>query len=337
MQTFAQSRTSTAGPNGHPRIRVIDSHTGGEPTRIVVEGAPDLGPGDMHARRDVLRERFDWLRTSLVTEPRGAEWMVGAVLQPPVDPACAAGVIFFNNVGYLGMCGHGLIGTMATLRFLGRVEPGLVHIETPVGIVAATLANDGTVSVDNVPSRRTRHKVVVDVAGYGPMTGDVAWGGNWFFLAHVDEAWMHAPLERLAALTNDVRQALAAAGVTGDDGTEIDHVELFGEPSSPGKANSRSYVMCPGGHYDRSPCGTGTSAKLACLAADGVLAPGAEWRQESIIGSVFRGSYRPTEQPGVILPTISGQAFVTGDVTLVIDPQDPFGVGIPSMPGAQAT
>jgi 4-hydroxyproline epimerase len=337
MQTFAEFRTSTPASSGQPPIRVIDSHTGGEPTRIVVAGAIDLGSGDMHARRDVLRERYDWLRTSLVTEPRGAEWMVGAVLQPPVDPACAAGVIFFNNAGYLGMCGHGLIGTMATLRYLGRLEPGRVHIETPVGIVAATLGGDGSVSFDNVPSRRTRHKVVVDVPGYGPLTGDVAYGGNWFFLAHVDESWMHAPLERLAALTNDVRQALTDAGISGDHGAEIDHVELFGEPSSPAKAHSRSYVMCPGGHYDRSPCGTGTSAKLACLAADGVLAPGAEWRQESIIGSVFRGSYRPADQAGVIIPTISGQAFVTGDLTLVIDPQDPFGVGIPSMPGGRTT
>jgi 4-hydroxyproline epimerase len=315
---------------GSQRIRVIDSHTGGEPTRVVVEGGPDLGHGDMRERRDMLRARYDWLRTALVTEPRGAEWMVGALLQPPTDPACVAGVIFFNNVGYLGMCGHGLIGVLATLSYLGRVTPGVVRLETPVGVVAARLEADGSVAFDNVPSFRAQKDVSVVVPGFGAMTGDVAWGGNWFFLAHVDETCMLSTLEELTDLTLRVRQALADQGVAGSDGAEIDHVELFGEPSSPEKADSRSFVMCPGGHYDRSPCGTGTSAKLACLAADGKLAPGAEWRQESIIGSVFRGTYRTTEQAGVVVPTISGQAHVNADLTMVIDPRDPFALGIPA-------
>lgn len=320
-----------------PRIRVIDSHTGGEPTRVVVDGALDLGRGDMSARRDVLRERFDWLRTALVTEPRGAEWMVGAMLAAPEDPTCAAGVIFFNNVGYLGMCGHGLIGVLATLSYLGRVSPGVVRIETPVGVVAARLDANGAVSFDNVASFRAQKDVTVRVPGVGTVTGDVAWGGNWFFLVHADESWMQSSLEQLTDDTLRIRQALADQGVVGSDGGEIDHVELFGPPSSPGKADSRSFVMCPGGHYDRSPCGTGTSAKLACLAADGKLAPGAAWRQESIIGSVFRGQYRPSEQTGVIIPTISGQAFVTADLTLVIDPHDPFAAGIPAKASAYAT
>jgi 4-hydroxyproline epimerase len=320
-----------------PRIRVIDSHTGGEPTRVVVDGGPDLGRGDMRTRRDVLRERFDWLRTALVTEPRGAGWMVGALLAESEDPTCTAGVVFFNNVGYLGMCGHGLIGVLATLNYLGRVAPSVVRIETPVGIVDARLDSDGSVSFDNVASFCAQKDVTVRVAGIGPVTGDVAWGGNWFFLAHADESWMQSSLEQLTDYTLRIRQALADQGVVGSDGGEIDHVELFGRPSSADKADSRNFVMCPGGHHDRSPCGTGTSAKLACLAADGKLAPGATWRQESIIGSVFRGQYRPTEEAGVIIPTISGQAYVNADLTLVIDPNDPFAAGIPAKASAHAS
>ncbi len=337
MQRFEKIARSRQRQGEGRRIRVIDSHTGGEPTRIVVEGAPDLSVADMRLRRDLLREEFDWLRTALVTEPRGAEWMVGAVLQEPVDPACAAGVIFFNNVGYLGMCGHGLIGTVATLSYLDRIEPGVIKIETPVGVVAARLYDDGAVSFENVASYRSMKNIAVDVGGYGPMSGDVAWGGNWFFLAHVDESWMRSSLERLTALACRVRQSLADGGVTADNGAEIDHIELFGRPSDLAKADSRSFVLCPGGHYDRSPCGTGTSAKLACLASDGLLAPGAEWRQESMIGSVFRGQYRPTERDGVIIPTISGRAYVTADVMMVIDPNDPFGRGIPNESGARAS
>jgi 4-hydroxyproline epimerase len=322
---------------GSQRIRVIDSHTGGEPTRVVVDGGPDLGRGDLGQRRDVFREQFDGLRTALVTEPRGAEWMVGAMLLPPTDPTCTAGVIFFNNVGYLGMCGHGLIGVLATLNYLGRVTPGVVRIETPVGVVAARLDADGSVAFDNVASFRSQKDVTVDAPGFGPITGDVAWGGNWFFLAHVDESWMKSPLGELTEYTLCIRQALADHGVVGSDGGEIDHVELFGEPSSPAKADSRSFVMCPGGHYDRSPCGTGTSAKLACLAAEGKLAPGAEWRQESIIGSVFRGKYRTTEQAGVIIPTITGQAHINADLNVVIDPCDPFALGIPAKSSVQTS
>jgi 4-hydroxyproline epimerase len=311
-------------------LRVIDSHTGGEPTRVVVEGAPDLGGGDMRRRRDVLRDQFDWVRTSLVTEPRGAAWMVGAVVQPPSHPDSAAGVVFFNNVGYLGMCGHGLIGVVASLHYLGKVQPGALRVETPVGDVAVRLADDGLVSFENVASYRLHKDVEVDTADYGKLVGDVAWGGNWFFLAKVDESWMQSSLERLGSLAQQVREALAERGVTGASGAEIDHVEFFGNPSAPAKANSRSFVLCPGGQYDRSPCGTGTSAKIACLAADGRLAPGEIWRQESVIGSVFSATYQPTDRDGVVVPTISGRAFVNADVRIVIDPDDPFGVGIPS-------
>jgi 4-hydroxyproline epimerase len=311
-------------------IRVIDSHTGGEPTRVVVEGLPDLGTGEMSSRRELLRDEFDWLRRSLLSEPRGADWMVGAVLLDPVDPNSDAGVVFFNNVGYLGMCGHGLIGVIATLEYIGRTLTKDVRIETPVGPVVARLLSGGRIAIENVPSYRLHRAVPVETPGYGTIVGDVAWGGNWFFLARLDETTMHGSADELTRLASQTRVALYEAGIVGENGAEIDHVEFFGEPSDANVADSRSFVLCPGGQYDRSPCGTGTSAKLACLAADGLLSPGEIWRQESFIGSIFEARYEPTEKAGAVAPTIIGQAFVTGDMQLVIDPDDPFGLGIPS-------
>jgi proline racemase len=309
----------------HNPIRVIDSHTGGEPTRVVIEGGPDLGGGDMTSHRAVMRQSADWLRTSLVTEPRGSECMVGAILQTPISPAAAAGVIFFNNVGYLNMCGHGLIGVVATLAHLRRIGPGKHVIETPVGDVTAQLGEDGDVSFENVRSFRRLKDVSIDVPQVGRIVGDVAWGGNWFFLAPSERQLQLAHTAELTQLTLAIQQALRDAQITGDNGAEIDHVELVGPPSDPAKANARNFVLCPGGQYDRSPCGTGTSAKLACLAADGKLAPGEVWRQESIVGSVFEGRYRLADEG--IIPIITGRAFVNADITLVFDPRDPFRFG----------
>jgi proline racemase len=305
---------------------VIDSHTGGEPTRVIVEGAPELGSGNMASRLATMRDTADWLRTSLVTEPRGSEWMVGAVLQPPVSPSAAAGVIFFNNTGYLGMCGHGLIGVIATLAYLGRIFPGEHRIETPVGDVVARLDNTGRVSFDNVRSYRWKKDVSFDVPGVGRVVGDVAWGGNWFFLTKIGQPLRFSDIDELTRLSLQIRRELEAQKITGAGSAWIDHVEFHDASSDPGVADAINFVMCPGGHYDRSPCGTGTSAKLACLAADGKLAEGETWRQESIIGSVFECRYRKAEH-GVI-PTITGQAFVNGDLRLVIAPNDPFRHGI---------
>jgi proline racemase len=307
-------------------IRVIDSHTGGEPTRVVVASSPDFGQGDMAARRARMRETCDWLRTSLVTEPRGSDWMVGAVLQQPVSPQAAAGVIFFNNVGYLGMCGHGLIGVAATLNYLGRIGPGRHIVETPVGNVTIELRSDGAVTFENVRSYRWRKNVSVNVPGVGEVAGDVAWGGNWFFFSETERLMTLADVDELTEVTLQIRLALEKARITGDDGAAIDHIELMGPPSDPARADARNFVLCPGGEYDRSPCGTGTSAKLACLAADGKLAPSEVWRQESIVGSIFEASYRPTDE-GVI-PIITGRAFINGDLRIVLDPLDPFRFGI---------
>jgi 4-hydroxyproline epimerase len=314
----------------NPRIvRVIDSHTGGEPTRVVVEGAPDLGPGSMGERLARFREDHDRFRSAVVNEPRGSDVVVGAILCEPVNPRAAAGVIFFNNVGYLGMCGHGTIGLIATLSHMGRIAAGRHRIETPVGDIEATLHDDGRVTVDNIPSYRTRKRVPLEVEGLGLIHGDVAWGGNWFFL--VEDHHQRIALDNVEALTEltwRVRQALPERGVAGDAGAEIDHIEFFGPPEHPG-AHSRNFVLCPGKAYDRSPCGTGTSAKLACLAADGKLREGDVWRQESIVGSLFEGSYRiDPDHPGRILPSITGTAFVNAEAALLLDPRDPFCDGI---------
>ncbi len=279
----------------------------------------------MAERLEVMKSNHDWLRRALILEPRGYDWLVGAVLQEPCDPECAAGVIFFNNAGYLGMCGHGLIGVVETLAFLGRISAGAHRFETSVGVVSAVLHEDRTVSINNVTSYRFRQHVSVDVPNEGTTTGDVAWGGNWFFLVG-DLDIDPSNIDGLLIRSRRIMAALVDQQITGSDGGKIDHIELFGQPSDNAKADSRSFVLCPGGEYDRSPCGTGTSAKLACLAADDKLAPGDVWRQESIVGSVFEGSYQNVAD-GVV-PTIRGRAHVTAQTSCVIGDDDPFRFGV---------
>lgn len=309
---------------------MIDSHTGGEPTRVVVSGGPDLGTGTLADRLERFCSQHDAFRSAVVNEPRGSDVMVGALLCEPSEPACAAGVIFFNNVGYLGMCGHGTIGLIVTLSYMKRIGPGEHRIETPVGTVTAVLHANGEVTVNNVASYRLAADVEIDVPSYGKVRGDIAWGGNWFFLVrdHVRDQGLDLSLRNIEQLTNftwAIRQALSQQRITGAGNQEIDHIELFGPPAS-ASADSRNFVLCPGKAYDRSPCGTGTSAKLACLHADGKLREGQVWRQESIVGSVFEGSIVVRE--GKVYPSIKGSAFVNGEGELVFDPRDPFCMGI---------
>ena len=310
---------------------MIDSHTAGEPTRVVIGGGPDLGGGSIAERRRRFAALHDDFRRSVILEPRGSDALVGALLCAPTDPGCATGVIFFNNVGYLNMCGHGAIGVAVTLAYLGRAGLGELRLETSVGVVSVMLRTPNEATIENVPSFRFRSGVAVDVEGVGTVRGDVAWGGNWFFLVDatsIDDLSAIA-LEaepRLTETTMRIKAALARDGVTGRDGAEIDHIELFGPPVSPG-ADGRNFVLCPGAAYDRSPCGTGTSAKLACLAADGELQPGEDWVQESPIGSRFVARYRHGARDEVV-PSITGEAFVCGDATLIRNPRDPFRNGI---------
>lgn len=325
------------------RLEIIDSHTGGEPTRCVLGGLPDLGAGSLADRLERLRNAHDSLRRAILCEPRGSDVLVGAYLVEPVDPSCASAVIFFNNAGYLGMCGHGTIGVAVTLAHLGRIQPGEQHIETPVGRVSIQLHDAHRVTIRNIPSYRYQTGITVTVPSFGPVRGDVAWGGNWFFLTEADRIPLTLEYkDKLTEFTWAIRSALTASGVTGAEGAEIDHIELSSAPHS--RANhSRNFVLCPGKAYDRSPCGTGTSAKMACLAADGKLRPGAVWRQEGILGTVFEGSYEPDftvlqtgssgrsapEGEMKIIPTITGVAYITGETTLVFDPADPFRMGVP--------
>ncbi|MBB6244342.1 4-hydroxyproline epimerase [Rhodanobacter sp. MP1X3] len=307
-------------------IEFIDSHTGGEPTRVVIAGFPDLGNGPLAERRSLFRENYDLWRQAIACEPRGSDTMVGALLLPPQDPSACAGVIFFNNVGYLGMCGHGTIGLIQTLRHLERITPGKHLLETPVGMVGVELYPDGRVAVDNVESYRHAKDVALDVPGYGIVRGDVAWGGNWFFITNDTPLPLTLAHQRgLTTYTEAVRDALEQAGITGALGAEIDHIEI-NAASAQDDADASNFVLCPGMAYDRSPCGTGTSAKVACLAADGKLEPGRVWRQAGILGSVFEAQYTPGSQG--VLPRITGSAHVTAQGQLLLDEADPLVWGI---------
>jgi 4-hydroxyproline epimerase len=332
-------------------MKVTDSHTEGEPTRMVIAGGPPLGHGPLAERVRRFAAEFDRYRSFAVNEPRGNDAVVGALLCEPVNPACAAGLIFFNNVGYLGMCGHGTIGAAVTLAHMGRIGVGHHLFETPVGEVAVELLSANEVEIENVVSYRYRQAVSVHVPGLGLVVGDIAWGGNWFFLVQQAPQALGLPKEpgiepasgliqapgaglpldmasipALSQAAIAVQRALERAGITGEGGAKVDHIEFFGPPVDP-SAHSRNFVMCPGGAYDRSPCGTGTSAKLACLAADGKLAPEAPWVQESVVGSRFVARYRLDAQ-GRVIPRIRGRAYVVAEATLLRDANDPFADGL---------
>ncbi len=317
-------------------LSIIDSHTGGEPTRVVIDGPEEvtgINVESMAQRRDLLAGKYDWIRKSCVNEPRGHEAMVGALLCQPSDPDCVAGVIFFNNVGYLHSCIHGTIGLAVTLLHMGKIQHGKHRIETIAGVVGVEICEKGRVTVTNVPSYRYRKGVELVVPGYGQVTGDIAWGGNWFFLTKVSDS-ADAPTvryENIRALTDygaAISQALADQNITGDDGGKVDHIEIFDQPTE-GVSDSRSFVLCPGMEYDRSPCGTGTSAKLACLYADGELESGQVWRQASVLNTVFECQLEPLDN-GRITPIITSSAYVNGETTLIIQDDDPFRHGISS-------
>lgn len=310
-------------------LEVVDSHTGGEPTRVIVAGGPELGEGAMAERLAQLRDRHDWLRSSTVNEPRGSDVLVGALLCPPENPANIGGVVFFNNVGYIGMCGHGTIGLAVTLAFLDRIGPGTHRLETPPGEVSVTLHDSNRVTVGNVPSYRYRRAQSLHTPEFGEICGDIAWGGNWFFLvSEHGQRLEYDNVDTLTEFTRIVRRELDDQGIRGPQGELIDHVELFGPASEDSGADSRNFVLCPGGVYDRSPCGTGTSAKLACLIEDGEIGPGEVWRQESITGSIFEA--RAILHEGRIIPEFTGSAYITGQSTLWLDASDPFRFGIGS-------
>ncbi len=308
-------------------IHVVDSHTEGEPTRVVIDGWPQPHGATMAERRDDLRARFDHLRCGVVCEPRGNDAIVGALITPAINTASVCGIVFFNNATYLGMCGHGLIGVVRTLEHLGRVAPGAMQFDTPVGTVHAELAADGAVTIQNVVSALHAKDVTLDVPGYGEVAGDVAWGGNWFYITHTE----HVPVEvgrvsELTRFTQAIQDEIRRRGITGAEGGDIDHIEISAPPIRT-DADCLNFVLCSGGIYDRSPCGTGTSAKMATLHARGELAMGALWKQEGIAGGLFTG-WLTTNDRGELIPHVRGTAFVTGESTLMFDARDPFRFGI---------
>lgn len=318
--------------NEPQRIRVIDSHTGGEPTRVVIDGCDEPLGETIEEKRHYFDKHLDWLRTAVICEPRGHEAIVGAFLCKPTNPDCVAGVIFFNNVGTLNGCLHGTMGVAVTMLHLGLIEIGEHKLETPSGVVSFTISHSGQVRVRNVRSYCYQQDVVIEIPEYGPVKGDIAWGGNWFFLTNPPpqiKIECHN-IEKLTHFAWTIRRHLNEAGITGEAGGEIDHIELFGPPSNPEKSDSKNFVLCPGKVYDRSPCGTGTSAKLACLFASSELKENQLWRQAGILDTVFEG-YFEMAQEGGILPHVSGSAFITAEAILIIDPSAPFAFGIPGI------
>ena len=272
-------------------IEVIDSHTGGEPTRVVIAGGPDLGTGPLAERRERFRREFDRFRSAIVNEPRGSDVVVGALLVPPEDASCAAGVIFFNNVGYLGMCGHGTIGLVATLAHLGRIGPGTHRIETPVGDVTATLdAGRAVCRSTNVASWRIAKAVTVESAR--PRRDHRRRGlGRQLVLPGRRNTARNSRWPTCGRGCTDFAGGCARRSTSRATRTSITSNSSALAPVAP-TANSRNFVLCPGKAYDRSPCGTGTSAKLACLAADGKLAkaPGGSRRAFSAAPSAARSA-----------------------------------------------
>lgn len=310
-------------------MRAIDSHTGGQPTRVIIDGGPALGDGSLKDQLECLAQKHDDFRRRTILQPKCSEEMVGALLCQSPNPDCAAGVIFFNNAGYLGMCGHGMIGVAVTLAYLGRLPPGTHLIDTPSGIVRVELRSANEVRVENIPSFRLHKDVGLWVDGVGKVRGSVAWGGNWFFLTEkCPVEFSRDNIPEMTRAASAIKRALVENEIFGAERAEIDHVEFFAT-STDAEVSSRNFVLCPGLAYDRSPCGTGTSAKIACLAEDGLLEPGEEWVQESIMGSRFIGSYHLNED-GQIIPSITGSAHIMGDVKLIEQKGDPFAQGFVS-------
>lgn len=308
-------------------MHVIDSHTGGEPTRVILDGAPNLGGGSLAEQAERLASEYQDFYQSILFEPRGQPAMVGALLVPPTDPECVTGVIYFDADAVLGMCGHGTIGLAVTLAKLGRIDKGQHKIETPVGVIEVELIDKHTVRVTNVESRRVLESVRVDVPSYGSVIGDVAYGGNWFFIVEPSPLPLNTQnIRQLTDLGIAIREATNAQNVGGEQGQLIDHVVFQDQSPKPG-VHSRNFVLCPDDNYDRSPCGTGSSARLACLAAQNRLLPGEEITQESVIGSPYRLSYQPGKQGGIV-PSIIGQAYIMAESRLLFDAEDPYRLGI---------
>ena len=321
----------------------IDGHTCGNPVRLVAGGGPRLEGATMLDKRAHFLRAFDWIRTGLMFEPRGHDMMSGAILYPPTRDDCDVAVLFIETSGCLPMCGHGLIGTITMGVENGLIAPrapGRLAIETPAGKVDVAYRQEGRfveeVRLTSVPSYLHAEGLTAEVEGLGEIVVDVAYGGNFYAIVEPQRNFRDMADHSAGALIGwspRLRAALNAKyefvhpehpGIAG-----LSHIQWTGAPTRPG-AHARNAVFYGAKAIDRSPCGTGTSARMAQLAAKGRLAPGDEFVHESIIGSLFHGRVEAaTTVAGrpAIIPSIAGWARMTGYNTIFIDNRDPFAHG----------
>lgn len=318
----------------------VDGHTCGNPVRMVVGGGPDLKGATMSEKRDHFLRDYDWIRTALMFEPRGHDMMSGSILYPPTRPDCDMAILFIETSGCLPMCGHGTIGTVTMALEQGQVKPktpGLLRLDTPAGLVEAHYREEGgritSVKLINVPSYLAVRDLELEVEGLGRLVVDVSYGGN--FYAIVDPQANFTGVE--AVQPSDILRWSPKVRVAVNKAVELVHPEnpairgcrhvlWAGKPTVPG-ATARNAVFYGDKAIDRSPCGTGTSARLAQWAARGRLKPGEDFVHESIIGSLFTGRIEAETTVGnhpAIVPSIEGWAVMTGLNTIFVDDHDPF-------------
>ncbi|MDS0300561.1 proline racemase family protein [Halogeometricum sp. S1BR25-6] len=319
-----------------PFAECVDTHTAGEPTRILTGGfdASELDRRSAEASRDSFAERYDWLRRLLVREPRGHEHMFGAIPVFEVDDAADFGLFFFDNGGYLDMCGHGTIGVVTALIETGRLpERSSYEIATPAGTVTAEpTVEDGrvrSVEIDNIPSYMTGG-TRVDLPGTGPVDVDLVYSGNVVALvdaAQFDFALEESNLDRIRECGRTLKRRLNANDAAPTDDSlpaPVSVVEFYERRSDV----DRNVVVFGNGSIDRSPCGTGTCAKMTLLYEEGELAVGTPYRYQSVLGREFVGTVRDVEDGedgAVVHPVVRGSAYVTGTHQFVRDPEDDLG------------
>jgi len=322
----------------------IDGHTCGNPVRLVAAGGPPLDGATMSARRQDFLARYDWIRTGLMFEPRGHDVMSGAILYPPTRPDCDVAVLYIETSGCLPMCGHGTIGTVTFALERGLVQPreaGVLRLDTPAGPVAAQFRMAGShveaVRITNVGAYLAAAGVAVECPELGRLTVDIAYGGN--FYAIVEAQANYRDLAELSAgdllrlspvLRQRVNEAIELVHPEDETIRGVSHVMWTGRPSEGSGAQARNAVFYGDKAIDRSPCGTGTSARMAQLAARGELKVGDAFVHESIIGSLFNGRVEAETRVGnheAIVPSIEGWARITGFNTIFIDDRDPYAHG----------
>lgn len=321
----------------------IDGHTCGNPVRLVAGGGPRIKASSMFERRQKFLEDFDWIRTGLMFEPRGHDMMSGAILYPPSSDDFDVGVLYIETSGCLPMCGHGTIGTVTMAIEEGLLKPatpGVARLETPAGLVTAEYTMDGdhvaSVRLTNVPSFLAAEGLEIDCPEFGRLTFDVAYGGNFYAIVEPQQNFPgvgKVPVDQLVRVSPQLRTLLNEHfDMVHPENPEIkgiSHVQWTGPAADP-KADARNAVFYGDKAIDRSPCGTGTSARMAQLFARGDLKVGDSFVHESVIGSLFTGGVKEAvsvgNKPGIV-PTVEGWAVKTGTSTITLDERDPYMTG----------